>query len=127
MTLDSIDAGTGDLMTTRHIVTLAEAIFTELLGALQETSHAAEHCGLYPWGKESMGWNGCCSHNPLTMDVGQSELGQPSHNPSHDPGLAPAKGAAATSFSWTAERKKLEDLVYQVARGVVDIPVKLNK
>jgi hypothetical protein len=123
MTLDSSDVGNGDPMTRRQIVTLAEAIFTELLGGLQETSHAAEHRGLYPWGKESIGWNGCCSHNPLTKDFGQPEPNQPSH----EPGAAQSKRTAGAHFSWVTERKKLEDLVYQVARGAVDVPVKINK
>lgn len=57
-----------DALVTKHIVILAEAIFTALFGALPRIGHEPTLQGLRPWGVDTISWTGCCSHNPLTMD-----------------------------------------------------------
>jgi hypothetical protein len=56
-----------DVLDMRLAVTLAEAILTIWLGALQSPSLHLQ--GLYQWDPQILEYTGWSSHNPLTMDV----------------------------------------------------------
>ena len=52
-----------EIVRVRHLVTLAEAMFTFWLGALENPD------SLHPWTMTAVPYSGCCSHNPLTKDI----------------------------------------------------------
>jgi hypothetical protein len=69
MTLEFESEDKDDVLKARHLVTVAESIFTMWLGAFTETME--DGCGLRdhcPWGR-NLPYSGLSSHNPLTKDV----------------------------------------------------------
>lgn len=59
-----------DILETRRIVVLTEAIMTLWLGALGPVLPISS---LYPWDSALQNYTGACSHNPLLLDVCTSD------------------------------------------------------
>jgi hypothetical protein len=53
----------------RYLVTIAEAIFTVWLGALNEKPENKNVRTLCPWDVLNVSYSGCSSHNPLTKNI----------------------------------------------------------
>jgi hypothetical protein len=70
LTATSMKAAEGkEALRMRYLVTLAEAIFTVWLGALNGKPENRNVHILCPWDIQKVSYSGCSSHNPLAKDI----------------------------------------------------------
>ncbi|KAK6536203.1 hypothetical protein TWF281_000446 [Arthrobotrys megalospora] len=76
MTIKANSPGIEDVVHSRRVAVLAEAILTVWLGALRNPRWDLK--SLYPWDIELLDYRPWCSHNPLTLDI--EDIDTPSSN-----------------------------------------------